>query len=341
MPRLLIHAPNIHVGGGRVLLQEVLRAQSFSASWAQLDLRIEKLLWRPKHMHVSFVGRSLVARLWAEWRLRRTSRVDDVILCFNGLPPFFPIKGKVVVFIQNRLLIDGSSLEKYPFKVRARIYIERLWASVFWFRCSRFIVQTPSMAELLKRRIDNDRVISIVPFAAPQQSPGAQNEGEGYKFDFVYVASGEAHKNHRTLLAAWCLLAEAGYRPSLALTLDSALYPDLCGHIAHCVASHGLLVTNLGVLSDAEINCLYAGATSLIYPSTIESFGLPLIEAARYGLSILASELDYVRDIIEPKETFDPYSPLSIARAVRRHLGVQDRPLIVSDAENFIREVLK
>ena len=53
-----------------------------------------------------------------------------------------------------------------------------------------------------------------------------------------------------------------------------------------------------------------------------ESFGLPLLEAKFLGLPILASELDYVRDVVEPTETFDPESPVSISRAVQRFLKI-------------------
>ena len=73
----------------------------------------------------------------------------------------------------------------------------------------------------------------------------------------------------------------------------------------------------------------------------MESFGLPLIEAKYHGLPILASELDYVRDVVAPVETFNPDSPISIARAVRRYLGNTEPPLQVHSADEFLTEVLK
>ena len=69
---------------------------------------------------------------------------------------------------------------------------------------------------------------------------------------------------------------------------------------------------------------LYASAGALVFPSLGESFGLPLIEARQAGLSILAPELDYVRDVCEPAQTFDPQSATSIARAVKRFLQLAD-----------------
>ena len=55
---------------------------------------------------------------------------------------------------------------------------------------------------------------------------------------------------------------------------------------------------------------------------------------------MLASELDYVRDVVDPEESFDPASPVSIARAVKRFLGIPEPALPLRDAETFVRELL-
>ena len=64
---------------------------------------------------------------------------------------------------------------------------------------------------------------------------------------------------------------------------------------------------------------LYNNSQALVYPSKKESFGLPLIEAQKLGLSIVSSELDY-KDIIDPDQTFDPNSEMSIKRAIKKAL---------------------
>ena len=78
----------------------------------------------------------------------------------------------------------------------------------------------------------------------------------------------------------------------------------------------------------------------MIFPSTSESFGLPLVEAAHLGLPILAPELDYVRDVCSPVQTFDPTSPLSIARAVKRFLKVPEPELSLRSQQEFWDELL-
>jgi glycosyltransferase involved in cell wall biosynthesis len=78
-----------------------------------------------------------------------------------------------------------------------------------------------------------------------------------------------------------------------------------------------------------------------VFPSVSESFGLPLIEARQVGLPIVASELDFVRDVCEPEHSFDPYSSVSIARAIRRFLGQNETPVEPVGAEAFLSAVMR
>ena len=80
--------------------------------------------------------------------------------------------------------------------------------------------------------------------------------------------------------------------------------------------------------------------SALIYPSKIESFGLPLIEADAMNLPIIAAELDYVRDICSPTQTFDPNSSISIARAIMRFLNIKNDPIKILNGHDFWQELL-
>lgn len=144
-------------------------------------------------------------------------------------------------------------------------------------------------------------------------------------FDFTYIASGEPHKNHRALVEAWRILGQEGIFPSLALTLDAKTDALLVGWIEKTASTSALRIENIGWIPEAELGRLFRATGALIYPSLFESFGLPLIEATAARVPIVAGELDYVRDVSVPAETFDPSSPTSIARAVKRFLAVSSR----------------
>jgi hypothetical protein len=55
---------------------------------------------------------------------------------------------------------------------------------------------------------------------------------------------------------------------------------------------------------------------------------------------VLASELDYVRDVLDPEQAFDPESAVSIARAVKRFMGIEEPALPLLDAGGFMKQIL-
>ncbi|WP_129525694.1 glycosyltransferase [Achromobacter agilis] len=341
---MILYAPNVHTGGGVVLLRALL------AEWpddkpllAYLDIRAKSLLSVPAGARVRWVEPSIRSRMKAGWELSRSGKPGNTIFCFHGLPPLLRNRGRIVVFLQNRLYLSegpASLLSLRPTAVRQEI--ERHIGRLCRQRVSEYIVQTPSMARDLIRwlggRPDGAPAVRVLPFLAGLAT-GPVSVPESAEWDFVYVADGVPHKNHRTLVEAWRLLAEEGLRPSLALTL-SARDGELRTEIAQSAAQLDLRITDLGQMSHEDVLALYGKSKAIVFPSSAESFGLPLIEATHAGLPILAPELDYVRDVCTPAQTFDAASPVSIARAVKRFLGAPERPLEIRTPGAFWSQLL-
>ena len=343
---LFIQASNVHNGGGRTLLIQLLASiPSELKAVVLVDERIGSFNALPSNISIRFIRGSLIQRFFAELWLFRNVRADDEVLCFGNLPPLFTLAGFCTVFVQNRYLLDPVSLKDLSVKLRLRLSIERFWLRYRGSSINQFIVQTPTMLSLMKERAKNWKgAVKMLPFSdQPKYILSMENAvtKSHCEVDFIYVASGEAHKNHSKLIEAWCLLADEGLFPSLWLTVDDEKEPRLCAFIMGNVKARKLLIKNLGTQAPTAIHSLYKQAAALIYPSTFESFGLPLIEAKQANISIIASELDYVRDVIVPDQTFDPQSPVSIARAVKRFLGWQDPPLPLIDAKEFLCSVMQ
>lgn len=298
-----------------------------------------------KNVKVKRVKPSVVQRIVAEKWLAMVAEKEDVVLCFGNLPPLFKLRGHVMVFLQNRYLIEDVPLKGLSLNVRLRLAVERLWLSRRLANVDEFVVQTPTMKRLLEIKVERKVPIRVLPFVAePDGYARSMPQLNGHKdstFDFVYVASGEPHKNHQRLIEAWCLLAEEGQYPSLCLTLDEIRFAGLCRQVEEMQQRYAIKVSNAGVLPHHDVLELYKKSGAAIYPSKFESFGLPLIEARQASLPVLASELDYVRDVLDPEQTFDPDSSLSIARAVKRFMGLDEQPLPLLDAAQFVASVLK
>jgi len=359
MNKLFIHATNIHLGGGKVLLDELIKTRAFKGNRIMLlDKRMEVSNDLTSADSVKRFAPTLLQRFLAEWWLTRNVGQTDTVLCFGNLPPLFKLRGHVVVFLQNRYLLENVSLSKCTRKERLRLRVERLWIRFKFGNVDQFIVQTPSMKILLVSLLKSKaakygnkskqgqyshlvKVLPLINSVNQYQRKSANTSRDSAKdIDFVYVASGTPYKNHRRLIEAWCLLAEEGVFPSLCLTIDKTHFSELTEWIDMMINRYQLNVENSGFLPHNDIVRLYGRASALIFPSTFESFGLPLIEARQAGLAILASELDYVRDVLDPEQSFNPESASSIASAIKRFINIDQPPLPLQDAEQFIRHIL-
>jgi glycosyltransferase involved in cell wall biosynthesis len=345
--RLIIHAPNVHQGGGRTLLLALLSSLSNeSCGEAVLDSRLEIPFAIPTGFAVTRVRPSLWQRLRIERELPGKAGPESHLLCFHSLPPLRRCPAFVSVFVQNRHVISKTDLSEFPLRVRLRIHLERAWFRGRMQAVNEFIVQTETMRDLLRDVVGDAASIRVMPFlpglvTTDNITPAAASSRGDLRidFDFCYIATGEPNKNHRHLIEAWSLLAHAGQFPSLCLTLDPVRFPQLAGWIDEQVRRHGLNIRNVGYVSLDKTSEIYSRSNALIYPSRYESFGLPLLEARQHGLKIAAAELDYVRDVIEPDESFDPESPRSIARAAQRLLGLGNQRVPILDDQSFVNQL--
>jgi glycosyltransferase involved in cell wall biosynthesis len=335
----VVYAPNVRTGGGLVLLQALLKGWTGRPECrAVLDRRAQSTLSVPIGIAVDWTRPGLLGRLRAEWQLKTTMPTIEGILCFHGLPPLLVgkcAKSRTTVFMQNRFVVEQRSPRSYPLFLRMRILLERALFHCRINSVSNIIVQTQSMKRavlIALRHRKNNPQIHVRPFAPV--SPVARSPVSRRRYDFVYPATGEPHKNHQRLLEAWEQLALEDIKPSLAITLgarDQQLWKRLQARADRT----GLDLTNLGLVMHSEMAEVYGQAGALIFPSVGESFGLPLAEARSSNLPILASERDFVRDVCDPVESFDPDSAISIARAVKRFMRAKEGRVAIETPEAF------
>ncbi len=339
--RLIVHAPSVHIGGGKELLSTLLDVLEGQHDFVALvDERFAARTALREAAEIVRVRPRVRDRLAAEWKLRSLAKPGTRVLCFGNLPPLLRLSGKVYLYIQNRYLITDEPLGDWAALARIRLTLARWWVRLRLTNADVIVVQTTTMAALVREKFGRNAVVApFLPAGTPSTgaaTPLRTPEGAV----FLYVASGEPHKNHLRLIEAWRILADEGLRPALWLTLDTAREAGLVATIDKAAAASGLHISNFGTLTRPELTDLYGRATALVYPSTLESYGLPLLEARAAGLPLVTAELDYVRDIVDPDETFDPRSPLSIARAVKRFLGRQEKRPPGDTAEGFLERLM-
>lgn len=313
--RIGIQANNIHQGGGAVLLNALLCALPEDAQgFISCDARFVLPLELPARLQAISVKPSLSSRLKNEWHLREMAKKVDVVLCFGNLPPLFRLKAHVVLFVQNRNLV-GAKPRDHQLKTRLRHLFERSWLRRLAHQADSVVVQTPSMQRLVASIFPEENVSQCAFVPQVVLTPPAITHVDK-AFDYLYVASLDPHKNHRRLIEAWVLMAQENAYPSLALTLSEASNCSLTNWIKQQIHQHALKVTLLDPVPYEQMPSLLQRARAVVYPSLVESFGLPLIEAANAGLPVLAPSLDYVSDVIVPSASLGGASAKEIFEAI-------------------------
>lgn len=180
----------------------------------------------------------------------------------------------------------------------------------------KFIVQTDCVAaDLAKSYPKITNRISISPQPAPNWfNHGFEKvSGENEKYVLFYPAAAYPHKMHLFLkklgkffdsetsesfpFEVWVTLSNEEYAP-----YDSLEF-----------------VKNLGRLTPSQMNSTYGKVDALLFLSSLESYGLPLVEAMFLGLPILSVDLHYSRWLCgEYAHYFEPYSVDSFLIAIKK-----------------------
>ena len=339
MQRLIVNASNCHVGGGKTLLMGFLKGISNEIeTLIYVDNRLE--INFPLSTSINIIRINKYKRFLIGFKIKKQLRLNDKILYFGNLPPYIKFNCKhVILQLSSRFYVDSISMKGFNYKDRIKFYLEKLYYKFFLRNVSQVIVQTSSMYNKL---IESgfQKIISI--WAVDDLGNSVFNEDSKIKKDknsFIYVASLYPYKNHKRLLNAWNKLKNDGIAPKLYLTLDDSV--GMKKWIKNFVLTNKLNVVFLENITREELLSLYSKIEVLIYPSLFESYGLPLIEAKKFKMKVIASDLDYCWDFIEPDEFFNPYDVDSITRSLKRFLRKKKKLDTIYSPNEFFNKILE
>jgi glycosyltransferase involved in cell wall biosynthesis len=338
--QIFVNATNIHTGGGKVILNDFLSAiKSFNQINFIIYVDPRFNFNNFKNINISFTKIAKFKRFLVCFNIEKQAHNNDIIIYLTNIPPVIRHKCKTVLVQSNRFIVDYFTLTGFSFITKIRIYAERFLFNVNKNNVDYIIVQSDSMYNLLQIKGVNKNKLFISAYKNFDEDSVTTNmEDQRQNNNFLYVSSDDPHKNHKNLIEAWCLLSEENIYPKLILTIDKNT--SLYSSIVQKVEKYGLNIDIIPNLERKKLLCLYKQSSALIFPSLFESYGLPLVEANHYKIPVIASELDYVRDILDPVETFDPYSAKSIARSVKRYLKIKDNKTPIVTPADFITSVI-
>ena len=166
-----------------------------------------------------------------------------------------------------------------------------------------FVVQIPFMKEAFLNRfkISKEKVYVIPPEVRTIDYENvSQMQFTDGKRHFIYPATPLLYKNHKLLLQALQLLKERNFALFQRIKLHFTLKENNPLGLKDLARSWGVdeAIVFEGVLPFQQLLSYYKSMDALLFPSYIETFGLPLLEAAGAGIAIVASDLPYAHDVI-------------------------------------------
>lgn len=325
---ILLDAVFINNSGGKVLLDYLVSEISSAGldCFYLFDARCRGDYGFIADDRKTFMKGSLIER---HRFYRQHGKQFDKVLCFGNLPPTVRLKAKVFTYFHNVSLFSYPAT--YGLKEKTLKKIKGKLITFLSGNTDYFIVQTNDVKALLQQQGVKAAKVIVAPFYYVAQCDGNDSRKES----FVFISNGNTHKNHKNLLQAWRMLAEKRMFPELHLTVTGN-YSELVNTIEE-YRNEGLKVVNHGFVNAYD---LYSQHKYLVYPSLCESFGLGLIEAVKCGCDVVASDLPYVFEVVNPTLVFDPMEPRSIADSIEQILKGDHLKSTTLVVENKIKEIV-
>jgi glycosyltransferase involved in cell wall biosynthesis len=158
-------------------------------------------------------------------------------------------------------------------------------------------VQTKSIGESFSKNfnIPMDRIHIVLPGISIDKSKKTSNlKLDPGRLNLFYPATSFIFKNHLTIIKAISLL-DVAMQEKITLHLTCKEH-DLPFKINN--SSIGFHINFMDNIAFGMVLQLYEEADALLFPSYIETLGLPLIEAASFGMPVIASDLPYAREAL-------------------------------------------
>jgi len=254
-------------------------------------------------------------------RLAARAEVDLLHSLANTAPGWGRFRRVATIHDLNYLLVPDAHLGLLGLGMRVLVPLAAR-------RSDRVIVDAASTADDLRRHLHVDPArVDVVPLgigSTPRAKPLPEADirarlGAGRRPIVLSVSAKRPHKNLGRLIGALALLPP-GQRPLLVLPGYSTPHEATLRRKA---AELGVDedVRFLGWVEPDELEGLYGAAACFAFPSLMEGFGLPVLEAMARGVPVACSARGSLAEVAgDAALLFDPESEPGIAEAMRRLL---------------------
>lgn len=335
---LVISAVNIAEAGTLEMLRGCLQA---TRGLTDRGIRVTALVHRRDLVDAPHVNVLEFPQVKGSWRRRykfeRTTSYELALdlrpnywLALHDMTPRLPASVRQAVYCHNALSFTPMGWRDL---ILDPVQALQWWLYPFLYkslisRNEYVIVQHDWMRQAMIRRWGLHRVIVARPEPTNIATHAKRTSGPR----FLYASLPRVFKNFELLLTAWALLEQQpDWDGNLSLTLAGTENPY--ARWIHRRFGHLKRVRFLGRLTREQMSDEYDQSDCLVYPSRIESWGVPLTEARERGLSILAVDLPYAHETLAGYghvAFFGANDPAALAQQMRHfrtgHLALTQCP---------------
>ncbi|NLS13529.1 glycosyltransferase family 4 protein [Vibrio sp. SM6] len=186
------------------------------------------------------------------------------------------------------------------------------------------VVQQSFVRDFIKKMSPDMEVIVSHPLKKQPKEYKCKSKSKSNSIElvhFFYPALARTFKNHMVILEALKIIKSKSPEVLSSIRITLTLQPN--GNRFNrflCKAFSGYdCVDIVGLLSKDEVNTIYADAHALLFPSKLETWGLPLSEAKSFDLPLIVSDLPYAKETIGDYDKvtfFDPNNPRELAKII-------------------------
>lgn len=243
-------------------------------------------------------------------RIFSAASLDVVHIPYFTIPVFY--RGPLVATIHDltvrRVNTGKASTLPYPFyRLRRMGYEVVLQQGLRNVTGILTVSQTTKRDIMASYGIPEDRITVTYEGIDPVFLTERHDTAESEQPFLLYVGNAYPHKHPELVLAAFRTLLRAQPDCSARLVFvgtSDFFYERLKASAA--VRELGAAVEFRGAVSDAELLSLYDRATALVFPSEMEGFGLPALEAYARGCPVLCSDIPIFRELLGTAARFIP-----------------------------------
>jgi glycosyltransferase involved in cell wall biosynthesis/ubiquinone/menaquinone biosynthesis C-methylase UbiE len=325
-----IDAVGIRMGGGaRILCDLIELLPAYNPEWrwqiyvlprSKREFDLPEDTANVRCTEVAIGDRPAGRIIWTTSLLPRALREckANVLISLSNLPTINPPVPTIVFFHQFNMLFERSKATgSAAYRFRMLVLGQLFYAGAR--RSSKILAQTDVVQAALKRKFPAlAPKVHIIPSGFNETMDGGVVRSEirdkidaSRRVRILYVAHAYAHKNHVKLIEAYARVRRTRPASSLLLTIDDPSNPsatvttDSCAAITRTILQtareHGVEqdIIWLGSINSAEVAYAFQQAELLVFPSLVESFGLPLVEAMVYSCPIVAADRPYAHSVAE------------------------------------------